>query len=578
MRAKVKSLIVLFAVTASLCAYSQNGAGGSGFGGGGFGGGGLRGGDAGLEIGRRPEDDQNEMWKSRVAILTPGDRVEFKLTMRAGETVMASASSEVFDAALSIEDAAKHVLAQNDDRADGDQSPFLTYRFASPGTYILLVKCFRPSAGGKFLLRMRTFVPADANLGLQKRSVPVDNRSRVVFRISAKKDKVYELRPIRVALNSEGETANLLAVVGPTGVELNDFERIQTAADGFVFKALTTGDYYVDTKAFADIVYTTDLREVRVAKMKLSDTVTLDFGPKESKLIEFDVVPDTIVRTSVAGADLATQFTAPTSEVPERKGDETFANTPSWAWFKLNRESESDVIRIFHGRGVARLVVSSSAETPRHAIVTNRQDIPQWLTGITPTPPLQIGESRFYVLQSSRSELMRVLVTASHFQPRLDIFRMDGALANSLCDRLTHTAADALYFPEKERFLVRVGCDGHGGSGQFMLQRESIPATTYDLGKKISFNLAGGDFRLYAANLVAGQRYQLVSNTDLSIEVLDDDGVSSDFQHAVFEKVEVRWFSASHAGRHRIWIRGPIGLHHLQLAPYAEPNVDGTKP
>src|ERR1019366_8425082 len=104
----------------------------------------------------RPEDEEG-IWETRTAVLTPGDRVEYKFKLQKGETLLASATSDSFDPALSVVDIKGAELAKNDDREEGDQSPFLICRVPEAGTYILKVLSYRSVSGGKFTVKFRSF-------------------------------------------------------------------------------------------------------------------------------------------------------------------------------------------------------------------------------------------------------------------------------------------------------------------------------------------------------------------------------------------------------------------------------------
>jgi hypothetical protein len=111
------------------------------------------------------DEEAPGLWTNRSAILTPGDRVEFKLKVKKGDTIFAGVTSDAFDPALSLVNAKGDVIAKNDDRVDGDQSPFLACRFPEAGEYTLKVLSYHSVSGGMFNLKMRTFSSTDVALG-----------------------------------------------------------------------------------------------------------------------------------------------------------------------------------------------------------------------------------------------------------------------------------------------------------------------------------------------------------------------------------------------------------------------------
>ena len=122
---------------------------------------------------------------------------------------------------------------------------------------------------------------------------------------------------------------------------------------------------------------------------------------------------------------------------------------------------------------------------------------------------------------------MKVDARSPQFQAKLDIFRLSGERANSIMDRKTHTATDDLYFPEADTFIVRLTCDGYGGSGEFAMRRDTLAAKPYTMGAAQTMVLDGANFGLYEVQLEAGKRYQLTTDQPdkgLRADLLDEDG------------------------------------------------------
>ena len=191
---------------------------------------------------------------------------------------------------------------------------------------------------------------------------------------------------------------------------------------------------------------------------------------------------------------------------------------------------------------------------------------------------LNIGDSRLFLIKSTKSELMRVDAQASHFLPRLDIFGLSGDLANSLCNRQTHVAKDDLYFPNEDTFIVRLSCEGDGGSGDFAMKRDPLTPVPYTLGSPLTMTLDGQNFGFYSVDLEAGKRYQFVvdqPNNPLEVDLLDDDGQFLTSQSLAFDKVLVHYFVPTRSGRHRLWLRGGTGTWHFQFELHTPPSIGG---
>lgn len=527
----------------------------------------------------RPEEDQVG-WESRTAILTPGDRVEFKFEMKKGETVMAGVTSDAFDPALSFEDRTGKVLHKNDDRAEGDQSPFLIFRVPEDGTYTLKVLSFRSIAGGKFTLKSRLFASIDAGFGqkrheIQRRSG--DRARRVSFRIEGKKGQVYDLRIAYGIMPRSGTSLRLIRVIGPTGVQESDLAMVPVPDGSDVFIARLDGDYYAEYGSREDLTtFETNYHEVAVRKIGLDASETFDVRRQDLVVAEFEVKRNTIVRTTLTGG-LIYSLTAPAD--PNVRGNllsegESVGNTIGYAWYSTSVNSDRDVLRVFHGEGTARLAIRSMTPDQQKIKVDNTTRIPEWQSGTPLNGELQIGEAKLFVVRSTQSELMRVHVGAEHFLPLLQIFRLSGEMANQLSDRTTRTAADDLYFPDADTFIFRMSCVGNGGSGKFAMKRDVLTPEPYTLGMTRSIQLDAATFGLYAVQLEAGKRYELMTSAPalgIRADLLDDDGQFLVSQRIRFDQVEVQYFVPNKSGRHRLWLRGQPGTRQFRFQQHVPP-------
>ena len=579
--------------------YGQGG--GGGFGGGGFGGGqggGLGGGgrfsgspSMGSEGSQndkraRPEEDPNQAeWVTKSAVLTPGDAVEFKLEVKKGETLFASATSDAFDPALSVVDSKKKELAKNDDRVEGDQSPFLIYRFPVAGTYTLKVLSYRSVSGGKFTAKMRTFVPVDAELGkFTAKDSPSDDGgdNRVLFRIACKKNRIYDLRSVE-AVKPVSYMQNINRIIGPSGVESSDLKSVPTSDGIRVFEALKDGDYYLEYGSVGATQYRTNFVEVPIIAAKANFSVGTDIEKGELKIFEMDVTPNLIVRTTVdqQSVDLTVSAPAAKGNVDYDAGnpnDTTWGSNRILSWYLLNRDSHLDVVRVFHGTGKARFVIRSNGSKSEKLTFKNSDSLPAWSPGEPIKGSIGIGEAKIFSIRSAKSELMRVAAKASYFEPKVEIFRLTGELANTLLDRKNHKPSDDLYFPEANLFIVRLTCDGFGGSGEFEIKRDVITTVPYALGTNQTIKFDGVNFGLYGLDLIAGKRYQLTTDQPgvfLRADLLDEDGQFLVSQSLNFDKVNVQYFVPTRSGKHRLWLRGTSGERKIRFEAHVPPGFGG---
>jgi hypothetical protein len=474
-----------------------------------------------------------------------------------------------------LDDPKGAALAKNDDRAEGDQSPFIAYRVPEDGTYKLKVLSYHSVSGGKFTVHIRTLLSYDAPMGRTKHEFHdefVPRFSRVVFRLVATKGAIYDLRTVQGA-------NNLALIVGPTGVPENDYDQITTPDGTMAFRARAAGDYYLDYVSYNHKECVTDYHEVVSTPAKTTEDTTFDMDGGELRLVTFPVKPNLILHMTTTAPGMVSQWLdAPLGKEPPQAytGEaDTYGRDGSGAWFLTSRDNVLDQVRIFYGDGTAKLAIRSFGKNAKVSVNLS-ETLPEWNDKDAQKGAIGIGEIKLFVLHSKKSELMKVTTKTDHFQPVLSIFRLNGDLANTLSDRRTHTASDDLYFPDADTFLIRLTCEGYGGSGDFDMNRDSIPATPYTLGTAQTIKLDGTNFGLYSVNLEKGKRYEFVVDRpaqSMRCDLLDEDGEFLVSQAINFDKVSVQYFTARTSGKHRLWLRAGPSTLHFKLEPNVPPTV-----
>ncbi|MFZ4508523.1 MAG: hypothetical protein ACOYON_12585 [Fimbriimonas sp.] len=563
---------------------SAAGAGG-GFGGGGFGGqgggtGGAGGGRASADSNEqlsqnRPESDNGQgLWTFKKAILTPGDRVEFKFKLEKGEVLLASVASDSFDPALSVELGGK-VLQKNDDRSEGDQSPFLNFRAPEKGEYLLKILSYRSVAGGQFMARFRVITPLDFELSSGKAQASpgeADRRpQRLVARLRLTKDNAYDLRGIGPNSNAIYQS-QVIRIIGPTGVESQDFERIPTNGPNLI-QAKSDGDYLIEYNWGSPEQVVGDFRLAPRIPIAKAGVVEVPLIANGRAIVEWPVKKGDIIQTTVIGP--GSDFSVSVGPTLENDGES--AVMPGWCAFRTNVDSRADIVRSFTQDGTVRLVVSSNQV--QKVKVTNSDKIPEWEPGVPIERQLNIGDAPIFLFTSTKSELVRVAAVSTTFLPQLEILRLDGQPANTLFNRLSKRVGDDLYFPNADRFLIRFSCGGNGGSGQYTLTRETLGAASYKLGEPAQAVLGGQALALFEVKLEQGKRYELVVTDpfgSVQVDLLDAEGTFLPQQTVAFSRVGLRYFQPVRSGVHRLWFRRPgSATYKFILREYVEPSVDG---
>lgn len=525
--------------------------------------GGGGGGSAGY-VGNRQNDDPDinipfrpetvgRGWDRATAILTPGDRVEYKLEMKAGGVVMAAVGSDAFDPALAIVDESGTELLKVDDREEGDQSPFLIFKAPKDGKYTLKVLSYRSAAGGKFDIYSRQFNPTDLKVDTPAR---VGDTRFSYVRIQAVKSKYYDVR------SNYGEPM----IIGPTGVITRDYERVHTDV-GSIFQAKADGDYYL-------IWSSSGMNDVLVKSVG-SDAI----GHKESKsakvsagafyVFEMQVDQDSVVQSDIEGVE-GIKVTAPRGDREVHVGDDPGTGASrQFSWYRTNIANDFETVRIFRAKGLARIVLRAG-DKETTAKISNTNEFPEWKDGDTIRHNLKIGEAKFFVLNSNPSELMSVLAKSENFLAKLDILGKDGQLLNTLSDRKTLIAADNLYFAAADKFYVRLSCEGYGGSGAFMMTREVYKPTPIKIAERKDIEIETNRIALVSVEMVANKTFQVIVPEDFGggIVILSDKGDIIGSQALNADGSTIYFVKPGEAGRYRIWLRGKVGKTSVRVVPF----------
>ncbi|HLO99623.1 MAG TPA: hypothetical protein VK171_13590, partial [Fimbriimonas sp.] len=193
---------------------------------------------------------ERNIWDAKNAILTPGDKVEWKLKGVVGQTIFATVRTDVFDPVVKIVDSKGKVVAENDDQYEGNQAPFLAYTFPTDQEYKLVVQNYRSAAGGRFDLYTQTFTAVDLKLGENKVPVKISTKDeerpkRLYIRFKAAVGTVYAVPQVEVGEGDRRQFLSCQMVIGPTGIYKDDFLNYRRHMASPLFEAKKAGDFYL---------------------------------------------------------------------------------------------------------------------------------------------------------------------------------------------------------------------------------------------------------------------------------------------------------------------------------------------
>lgn len=521
-----------------------------------------------------------QTWPEKAAILPLGGKYEATVQLDAGETLCAVVISDSFDPTLTALDP-DQVQAATISREESDQTPVLTFVAAKKGAYKLRVSTNQPGEGGKFTLRYHRFRAVDVGLKPATYPVPLQRvpGEPLVIRVQLEAGKAYEIRgPFLHVQEGASPYAYRLgqpnAILGPTGVANKDFTLLDDGRT--VLIADQSGSFYFNYGQVKGQAVETDLRTINVVKVAKNEKAKVDIPADSVTIIQTDVAKGDIVRT-LLGPDSHAEFLSFTPDddgtvSSEPAHQEAVFDCPAYTGYRLRAYSDVDTIRSIHQSGTIKLVLAGQSYDTTQDF-ENTTDIPVWSPGKPVGDSIRIGDSKVYLFKSSVSELSRVSAEADYFQPKLEIFNQDGTIANTLTDRYQKSTGDDLYFPSEAIFLVRISCDGDGGSGSYKLTRTTLEPTAYVLGSVVTTNLDSQTYGLYTVNLEKGKTYDLLTSDTVRPDLLDPTGQFITSQPISFNTVEVNYFHVETSGPHRLWLRGDAKGLKFVLKEHIDPMI-----
>ena len=559
---------------------------------GGYGGGGFAG-----DPNQRPSDvfpirqgeyiNDAEPWQSKSMILTQGDRVEWKISGKKGQTVFATVSSDVFDPALSVVDKSGKELAMNDDQRDGDQSPFLTFYFPDDEEYKITVKNYRSTAGGKFMFFTRFIKPVNVAMGVQSqpcKDFADDKETREkYFRFTAQKGKIYTFETPYLAHNNNKQYLQFTRMVGPTGVLSADLKSYPYPSGNQIFEAKSDGDYYIGYGFYsapndvADIrSFVTCLGTTAITPVEKASTTKFHFDPHQFKIVTFPVVAGDLIQTTVTSTNGFMDYVqAPIPQDGRGRGEEQESfRSKGWLGFQPMLAGTGDILRLFGAKGDVTIVYYGTDKGTDLTMV-NKVTLPELAQGVN-QKTVDLGQSHFYILKARKGDNIKLSTSGSGIEPTLDMYRLDG-YRTSYIDRVKHQFSQRLYFGEDTTYLLVLGAAGGGGSGSIKLDLLTAVPKPYAVDAIGYGDDSDEVMNTFSVKLEKGQMYQfLMEKSTGGLEIIDSNGTpighstSSRFGNTV-----AYYFTPTVGGECRIRLLGANKETKFKMTKYAPPKIDG---
>jgi len=466
---------------------------------------GGQGGFAGGAAGRTAEVREGDA-ASYQHILTPGDRGEWPISARAGETIIVFVSSTTFDPAAQIVDAAGKVLAENDDIRPGVQDSLLLYRFPAAGEYKILVKGFKSAAGGRYTLTLRRFISTD--LHKAERNVAVLGRTRAHWhRFAADAGETLVVTTRSAVFDPEIE------IYAPNGERMDAPTRGLSGgrAVSSVFRATQKGDYYLRVASGRDVTggYAVTVATARVAPLTIgaaNPTRRMESGGLD--LWRFTATAGEVIRIDAsapgAGTSVALRHLPPAakaeSQVEAAGAEDALAVLPS------SPKAAGEMVALVKRTGDYQVEVSQPLGLEvEYTLATYRAAKP-WTAGSDPSGKLTIGGSDYWVIEGKAGQIVKMEGTADPFDIALDLFNPQGERVDSNDDGAggRNSLITAL-LKESGKYLVRVHSFGDGGGGSYRLQRKPDPVHAIKVGARTEGSIGTGGSDIWSFEGKSGQ-------------------------------------------------------------------------
>lgn len=497
-------------------------------------------------------------------ILTPGDRGEWPITAKEGETIIVSASSTAFDPAIEVVDSAGKVLAQNDDVRTGDQQALVLFRFAKAGNYKVLVKGFKSKGGGEYVFTVRRFVSVDLPLG--GRLAGSLSRSGVKwfrFPVAAGQTLVVTARaanfqPVLDHFAPNGEAM----VAAPQALGTQRARRM-------VFRTETAGDTYVKlgggrpgasyaiTLAAAQMIPTTIDAKTTSRRLEAGglDVWTFQGKPGDVVLIEARATGAKVkaslgyVPTAAKAGEQATSSIEPGADV---------------VFLPYDLKASGDMVALLRREGTYHATVSQplglSVEYTM-AVSRKAKSLPE--TAEVPGT-LKIGGSDYWTVEGARGRILRLEALAEQFDVTLTLFNPQGEQVAANDDGgAGHNALLTTILTDAGRYLLRVSVFGDGGSGTYRVRRITDPIRSLTLGERGPGTIGVGGTGIWSLQGKAGQTIVLSVRSrdfDTAVRLFGPDGLevanNDDSEEGTDSLLSVR---LPLDGVYTIWVSGKQG-------------------
>ena len=481
------------------------------------------------------------------SVLTPGESVDYTLSLKSGQVVVGEARSDAFDPAIEIVGPDKKVLASNDDRYPGDQRPLILWRCPQDGAYTARIRCFHDRSGGQVSVRFKTYdavdLPTDATVDAE-----IDAGTPFLIRIPMKAGGVKQL-----VTDSESGRPSFVynAVIAPNGLpDVGLSLRLQPAVYAIV--APVAGDYYVmhtpSGQPGEKGKIRVRTRELAPAKLVLEGGAASTTAPNDvPALAELTVKKGETLEVATPELHLDSRLvlaeapdvskygldkpeTNPFFPHPDRRSEE------SRAFDLLPARARDGRVIDFRARRDTTLWVATNGAGP---------DGKRFTIGVKPaaTPfpeaapnvgKLRVADYDHWAFDAKPGDVMTFSSTAPAFNQVVVVRDPD-------LEEIRHVEAPLdqategwqMVVQKPGRYLVTISCLGDGGAGEYSLSRRGFAAKVFDRSNPAKGEIAPGEIQVWKFTAVPNEPllvHWFSTNWNYDVSIYDEKGQDADFQ------------------------------------------------
>ncbi|HTQ10521.1 MAG TPA: hypothetical protein VMI31_10655, partial [Fimbriimonadaceae bacterium] len=495
-----------------------------------------------------------EMIKS---ILTPGEFVEWKIDLKAGEVVVAEASSDSFDPALELLDSEGTVVSKNDDRYPGDQRPLLFWRCDKDGSYRLHVRSYKDKAGGQVFTRFKTYetldVPATGTVkGRFSATQPF------LVRVPMKAGELKDVIPVNMG-NGNYINYRFDTLIFPDGLPYPTRHRpiLSEGLPPAIGPAVAplAGDYYYFAVPYGysggdGWVSLTSREIVPTAPETAGGVLTGKATTNSSAVWEFPVKAGQFLEVSMPGLSL--NCTLSLSEAPDfskfsfdpshpelNPSYPTLRNRPpdpEPAFDMLPKRQGDDRIFVFRARRDAKLWLASNGAGPddKPYSLAIKPAANAWAPDQSDKGDLRIADTDYWAFDANAGDVMNLSLTTKAFRSLVIVRQPDLNEIRHSEETLDQTTDEWRMIVQKPgQYLVAVACLGNGGGGEYALSRKVYHAADFSRTSPAKGEIGPGQVQVWKFTATPNDPLLIhwhSTNWSYDVAIYDDKGNPQDFQ------------------------------------------------